>query len=132
MNLKIYYICFQYFFLYLNSSYLLQLISVALNSHFHKLSKFVNVFVFIKGNILRSVLVVIQNDFPSMFHKSNFSHCEKTQKQYIFCPQHLILSWGKYLKYPFSRYTGTAYFFIPGFLKRGHICSSEWCLQMGF
>ena len=81
-------------FLYLDSAYLLQLISVALNSHFHKLSKFINVFVFIKGNILRSVVVVIENNFPSMFYKNNFSHCEVTHKQCTFCPQHLILSWG--------------------------------------
>ena len=81
-------------FPYLDSAYLLQLISVALNCHFHKLSGFINVFVFIKGNILRSVVVVIQNNFPSMFRKNNFSHCEVTHKQYTFCPQHLILSWG--------------------------------------
>ena len=73
-------------FLYLDSAYFLQLISVALNSHFHKLSKFINVFVLIKGNILRSVVVVIQNNFPSMFHENNFSHCEVTHKQYTFCP----------------------------------------------
>ena len=80
-------------FLYLDSGYLFQLILVALNSHFHKLSKFINVFVFIKGNILRSVVVVIQNNFPSMFHKNNFSHCEVRHRKYAFCPQHLILSW---------------------------------------
>ena len=47
---------------------------------------------FKKGYIIRSVVVAIQNNFPSMFHKNNFSHCEVTRKQYTFCPQHLILS----------------------------------------
>ena len=96
VNLRFYYNCFQNFFSIFGFSLLLQLISMALNSHFHKLSKFVNVFAFIKGYIIRSVVVAIQKNFPSMFHKNNFLHCEVTRKQYKFCPQHLILSWGTF------------------------------------
>ena len=80
-------------FLYLDSGYLFQLILVALNSHFHKLSKSINVFVFIKGNTLQLEVVVIQDNFLSMFHKNDFSRCEIRHRQYPFFPQHLILSW---------------------------------------
>ena len=74
MNLRFCFICVQYLFSIFGFSLLTSAYFSGIKLSFSqmlKIPKFINVFVFIKGKIPWSVVVVVQNNFASMCHKNH-------------------------------------------------------------